>query len=63
MTLKIGIYSFPAGRLALRGRCGKQADKFTCFATGKGTCVVSKGFPIWLATPKRACYSALIAFP
>ena len=34
---KIGIHSFPAWRLALKGQCGEQAGKFTCCAVGKGT--------------------------
>ena len=34
---KIGIHSFPAWRLALKGQCGKLAGKFTCSAVGKGT--------------------------
>ena len=34
---QIGIHSFPAWRLALKGQCGEQAGKFTCCAVGKGT--------------------------
>ena len=34
---KIGIHSLPAWRLALKGQCEEQADKFSCCAVGKGT--------------------------
>ena len=33
----IGIHSFPAWHSALKALCGKQADKFTCCAFGKGS--------------------------
>ena len=29
---KIGIHSFPAWSLVLKGHCGEQAGKFTCCA-------------------------------
>ena len=63
-NFKIGIHSFPAWRSALKGQCGEQAGKFTCCAVGKALSGIP---PSWrdrqmLATPKRACYSALIAF-
>ena len=35
--VKIGIHSFPASRLGLKGRCGEHAGKFTGCAVGKGT--------------------------
>ena len=64
MTLRL---VFTASQLdsALRGQCGEQACKFTCFAVGKRHLA---GFPKlrlvnrWLATSKRARYSALIGF-
>ena len=34
---KIGIRSFPAWRLALKGQCGEQVGKFACYTVGKGT--------------------------
>ena len=36
-TLKDGIYSFPAWRLAFMGGCGEQAGKFACCVLGQGT--------------------------
>ena len=36
-TLKNGIYSFSAWRLAFRGGCGEQAGKFACCVLGQGT--------------------------
>ena len=33
-TLKNGIRSFPAWRLAFRGGCGEQASKFACCVLG-----------------------------
>ena len=36
-TLKNGIYSFPAWRLAFMEGCGKQAGKFACCVLGQGT--------------------------
>ena len=36
-TLKKGIYSFPAWRLAFMGGCGEQAGKFACCVLGQGT--------------------------
>ena len=32
---KVGIHSFPAWRLPLKGQCGGQAGKLTCCAVGK----------------------------
>ena len=34
---KIAIQNFPARRSVLKGQCGEQAGKFTCYAVGKGT--------------------------
>ena len=36
-TLKNGIYSFPAWRLAFMGDCGEQSGKFACCVLGQGT--------------------------
>ena len=36
-TLKNGVHSFPAWRLAFRGGCGEQAGKFACSVLGQGT--------------------------
>ena len=36
-TLKNGIRSFPAWRLAFREGCGEQAGKFACCVLGQGT--------------------------
>ena len=36
-TLKNGIRSFPAWRLAFRRGCGEQAGKFACCVLGQGT--------------------------
>ena len=36
-TLKNGIYSFPAWRLAFMRGCGEQAGKFACCVLGQGT--------------------------
>ena len=37
MALKMIFTSFPAQRSALKGQCGEQASKFTCYAIRKGT--------------------------
>ena len=36
-TLKNGIHSFPAWRLAHKGQCGEQAGKLACCVLGQGT--------------------------
>ena len=36
-TLKNGIRSFPAWRLAFMAGCGEQAGKFACCVLGQGT--------------------------
>ena len=36
-TLKNGIYSFSAWRLAFMRGCGEQAGKFVCCVRGQGT--------------------------
>ena len=36
-TLKNGIHSSPAWRIAFSGGCGEQAGKFACCVLGQGT--------------------------
>ena len=36
-TLKNGIHTFPARRLAFVGCCGEQAGKLACCVLGQGT--------------------------
>ena len=53
-----------ARRTALKGQCGEQAGKFTCYGVRKDTWrdFLSGVVDGWLATPKRTGNSAVIVF-